>query len=76
MPTCPDCHATGQRRVFNAKAPTNLPDLATCPSCHGTGHFADEPPAPAPARRGGSPSESDPPDNSTEPDAPQPPAQD
>ena len=43
MRDCPDCHGAGQRRVFNAKAPTSLPDLATCPTCHGTGHFADEP---------------------------------
>jgi DnaJ-class molecular chaperone len=73
MLECPDCRGTGQRRVFNAKAPTNLSDLATCPTCHGTGQLADAPPTPA---RGRSPSESAPPDGTSDPSVEQPSAQD
>ncbi|HLH24943.1 MAG TPA: hypothetical protein VK066_20670 [Chloroflexota bacterium] len=69
MLDCPDCRATGQRRVYDAKAPTNLPDLATCPTCAGTGQLPDEPAAPARGRRGASTAEPDPPDGDAPPPA-------
>jgi hypothetical protein len=45
---CPDC-TDGQRRVYDPKAPTQLPELAPCRTCKGTGQLADATALPDPA---------------------------